>query len=297
LAKACLLHEEKQGFFPTGGWSYGWASDPSRGFTKKQPGGWHFNILPYIEQQALHDMGGGGDHQTAAQKADGAKRAQTPVALFICPTRHKVMAFPYCHSVAYHNINQPDPTIGRSDYAGCSGEGSCNTNFNGPYTLAQGDSWNESDWEYQSGGGTYLSATGVIFRRSMVQMAQIRHGISCTYLIGERYINPDYYNTGTSCANDQGWDLGYDYDVNRWTADADKITLDTIPMPDTPGYGGGCDLNFGSAHVGSFSMVMCDGSVHRMNYTMDPNVHRLLGVRNKTDYDGTPIIIDLTVIQ
>jgi hypothetical protein len=68
-------------------------------------------------------------------------------------------------------------------------------------------------------------------------------------------------------------------------------------MPDTPGYGGGCDENFGSAHVGSFSMAMCDGSVHRMNYTMDLNVHRLLGVRNKTDYDGTSIIIDLTVIN
>jgi prepilin-type N-terminal cleavage/methylation domain-containing protein len=296
LGKACLLHEEKQGFFPSGGWSYGWAGDPSRGFTSKQPGGWHYNILPYIEQTALHEMGGGGDQQTAAQRAAATQRAETPVAVFICPTRHKVTTFPYIRSGEYHNINNPAPMTGRSDYAACSGELGADTTFNDPSTLAMGDSWNDQMWEKQA-GDTYISATGVIFRRSMVQMAHIRHGISCTYLIGERYINPDHYYTGDSWGNDQGWDEGYDDDTNRWTGDTHEATALTMPMQDTPGYGGGSDKNFGSAHVGTFGMVMCDGSVHRMNYTIDPNVHRLLGVRNKTDYDGTPIIIDLTVIQ
>ena len=48
---------------------------------------------------------------------------------------------------------------------------------------------------------------------------------------------------------------------------------------------------FGSAHPFTFGMAMCDGSVHQVSYSIDPNVHRILGNRN----DKTPF--DLTVIK
>ena len=64
LALAMLHHEQAHGFFPSGGWNYQWSGDPDRGTGKKQPGGWNFATLPYIEQQALYDLGSDGQPNT-----------------------------------------------------------------------------------------------------------------------------------------------------------------------------------------------------------------------------------------
>ena len=57
LALGCLGHENATGRFPTGGWGFGWTGDADRGNDWRQPGGWIYNILPFIEQQPLHDLG------------------------------------------------------------------------------------------------------------------------------------------------------------------------------------------------------------------------------------------------
>jgi len=276
LGMACLEHAEVRGYLPTGGWAWGWAGDPDRGFSKKQPGGWHYNILPFLELQDLHDRGSGGKNQTL-----GSVRAQSPVVLFHCPSRRDAIAYPYVHGSPYYNIDKPS-VIGRSDYAASSGDGNTDAYWKGPSSLAEGDKMSEAQWE--SYPGTSHEATGVIYRRSMTQFAHIHDGASSTYLIGERYLNPDFYLNGTLCANDQGWDLGYDYDVNRWTCSYDFNTnrpTGINPMQDTPGYNdnGGCDTIFGSAHWAKFHMVLCDGSVHDINYTIDAKTHAQLGNR------------------
>src|SRR5688572_13009998 len=89
LSLGMLQHHEALGFMPTGGWGWTWTGDPDRGFGLKQTGGWSYNILPYIEQTALHDLGRDNDPNTITDpQRDGAlKRDQTPVAEFVCPTR------------------------------------------------------------------------------------------------------------------------------------------------------------------------------------------------------------------
>jgi prepilin-type N-terminal cleavage/methylation domain-containing protein len=269
MSLACLSHARAQGFLPTGGWAWGWAGDPDRGFTRIQPSGWHYNILPYMDQTNLHQLGKGGN------RAEGKRRAETAVEMFICPTRRNLMAFPYPHGSPYYNIDRP-AVIGRSDYAANSGD--ClvcpyeDTYWKGPATLQQGDQMSEDAWAAQP--GTFKSVSGVIFRRSEVKLAQVRGGASSTYLIGERYLDPDRYADGYECANDQGWDLGYDYDVNRWTTNNEGHR----PRRDTRGTSG-CTVSFGSPHLAGFQVAFCDGSVHMVSFTIDLETHRSLGNR------------------
>ena len=247
LAAACISHDSVQGHFPTGGWAWGWAGEPERGFGRDQPGGWHYNILPFMEQQA-------------------ATRTSPPVSMFICPTRRQAKPFPYSHRSAYFNINKPDK-IGRSDYAANGGDTTGGTSWKGPSDLAAGDAMDVAAWNAKNGTN---DATGVIHRRSMTRREHIRDGLTATYLCGERYLNPDSYSDGKACGNDQGWDLGYDYDVNRWT----KLQ----PLRDKPGTGG-CDEMFGSPHASGFHMAMCDGSIHSISFSIDLDTHKRLGNR------------------
>ena len=128
LAVGCLQHEAKYQYLPTGGWGPLFAGDPNRGYGVTQPGGWLFCILPFIDQNDLHDKGSGvpegsiGDKlPTNTRNAWGQFQAQTPVALFICPTRRKVQTYPKS-GVGYWNITDPAPKIGRSDYAANAGD-------------------------------------------------------------------------------------------------------------------------------------------------------------------------------
>ena len=64
--------------------------------------------------------------------------------------------------------------------------------------------------------GGSICVTGVICRHSRFRMASVTNGAANTYLLGEKYMCPDYYENGLSGDNDQCWSCGYNYDVNRW---------------------------------------------------------------------------------
>src|SRR5512140_625089 len=115
MSLACLQHEQANKFLPSGGWCYVWAGDPDRGFDRRQPGGWLYNIMPYIEQLPLHNMGIGLDPTTAAKRNLLAKCAQTPLAIFICPSRRSAINYPNSY---FSQVNiTPVSTAARTDYA------------------------------------------------------------------------------------------------------------------------------------------------------------------------------------
>ena len=108
------LHESSHQTFPTGGWGPQWMGDPDLGFGPRQPGGWIYNILPYVEQQSLRDLGKG---QTGTIKSDSlAKVMETPLVLFSCPSRRLPRPYPFVGNQALKNATAPK-LVAKIDYA------------------------------------------------------------------------------------------------------------------------------------------------------------------------------------
>ena len=219
IALACLNHEQVNHFLPTEGWGWEWAGEPDRGFDKRQPGGWHYNILPYMEQQALHDLGAGLVYTSPAAYAAKTVCLTTPLTAYYCPSRRRVKAYPfwvatqYGGQVVFCNVSPQPPIIARSDYAGSGGECNWGDSITAPLSLAAGDALTNAQW--LSYGGT--TGNGIFFARSMTKIADITDGTANTYLAGEKYVDPDGYETGQEPYDDQGWDTGYDWDTVRWS--------------------------------------------------------------------------------
>ena len=56
LQLACQQHVDKLGIYPSGGWGSNWVGIADQGYGANQPGGWIYQILPYLDQGALHDL-------------------------------------------------------------------------------------------------------------------------------------------------------------------------------------------------------------------------------------------------
>ena len=252
--------ESTFGHLPTGGWGYYWTGDPDRGAGKEQPGGWIYNVLPYVEQDALYKLGSGlPSDQKSVISAD---RAALPLSIFNCPSRRNGGPYPNGDNVDYYNVESPPNPIARADYAANTGDQNVNQLGGGPKSLVSGDT--TYGWPDTS------NLTGVIFLRSTVRFGEITNGTSNTFLLGEKYLNPKDYATGLDKGDNETMYVGFDNDVQRVTF--------YPPMQDKPGFAD--TKRFGSAHAGGLNMVYCDGSVQFISYAIDPDVFKRAGNRH-----------------
>ena len=274
-------HHAAYGFFPTGGWGYNWVGDPDRGTGPGQPGGWLYCLLPYVEQESLHALGsdGSSDAWTSTQLSGSATRIATPIAMFQCPSRRAPQPFacefpietPATDGVGKNTPYGSNPVEfnGRSDYAANAGDqdqiwGQVDP---GPETLAEALDPN-LDWSEMA-----LPGTGICYLRSQVRIASIRDGTTNTYLVAEKYLNPDAYYDGTDGGDNASMYTGYENDIHRSTHP------DHAPRQDQAGVNLAGRQPFGSAHAAGFQAVFCDGSVRSLSYQIDATLHARLGHR------------------
>jgi prepilin-type processing-associated H-X9-DG protein len=247
--------------------------DPNSGYGRKQPGGWAYNILPFIEQQQIRDMGRGLSDPALAEAL--AVVHATPVAVFHCPSRRTTSAYPYVTDFGsgyegfnnLKNLGSQPAEAARGDFAANGGSLGARAP-EGPATLAIG---------YARTSFPDDQFNGVVSETSMVRLRDITDGTSYTYMVGGRNINPDHYYTGWDPADDNNYYTGCDLDVLRWTLYNETSNVGYLPLQDTPGTS--TRHEFGSAHPFSFNMAFCDGSVHPISYAIEGRAHRDLGNR------------------
>jgi len=276
LAKASLQHLESHKFFPSGGWGWGWAGDPDRGFGWRQPGGWIYNILPYIEAGTLHDLGKG---NAANKRQLTATRLQTPLPFLNCPTRRLPLTYPVTNGITYYNVDIP-ALVGRTDYAMNAGGAQNVVSPKGPsdLKLLKPDVKMSAVFAaVDSNASNSKLMDGVTCVTSEIPSSAVRDGLSKTYLLGEKYLDPFKYETSSPGDDDQSWDCGFDWDTVRDTYNP--------PLFDRNGFDrSGGQAPFGSAHLSGFNMAFCDGSVVFINYEISNATHRSLGRKA----DGLP---------
>ena len=270
IGTACLNHLSQYEHYPSSGWGFMWTGDPNFPPGHSQPGGWAFNILPFIERQSVHDIGKG--QSGNAKYTAMAEQKASVVPFFHCPSRRRAEGYPAVEVSC--NATQP-ATLAKTDYAANGGTNvilgagpdiSCDTNYK-ERGYPGCCNWSNSEYTVK------VTFNGISGERSEVRSEDILDGASNTILVAEKYLNPDYYATGTEGADNNSVYQGNDWDVIRWT--------NLPPFDDNPGVDSAqcCSSRFGSAHFGVFNAVFCDGSVRSIIYEVDTTVFSKMGNR------------------
>ncbi len=269
LVLAIQSHVSSCKRYPSGGWGASWTGDPDRGNNSRQPGGWVYNLLPFLEQTSIHDLGAG--LPEIEKRNAAALVVQQPIAIFNCPTRRTAIVYPNSWPYLASNLPTPQPPmVARSDYAINAGDRKFNTIVKsnqqaGPSTLEEGD----TSYVFPSTSGF----TGICFLRSEVRPRQVTDGTSHTYAVGEGYLCTLHYATGLVDSDRGHLYIGFAPDTVRLSA-----TLLGSLAPSMDDTYASSD-RFGSAHHDGCNFAFCDGSVRTILYEIDPQIHRNFGNR------------------
>ena len=143
-----------------------------------------------------------------------------------------------------------------------------------PDTFAEGDSWGKmskydaANVNIASDYGLPAIGNGMGHRMSQVTAGNVLDGLSNVYLVGEKYMNEDEYESGNDPGDDRPMMVGFSSSTIRWAGE--NLRKDTDE--DHPN-------SFGSTHPGTFNIAFGDGSVRSIAFNIDPDTHKNLAGR------------------
>jgi prepilin-type N-terminal cleavage/methylation domain-containing protein len=298
IGLSCQAFEGKYNYFPSGGWGSNWTGIPSHSAGANQPGGWIYQILPFIDNGALHDLGMSPTDDPNVIGQGIQSRLPNSLAFLNCVTRRGAQA--YNNPTTYSNpatqssgANPTSPamsngsitTSARTDYA-INGGSNYIAHGQGPTSLSAALTY--KNWPPLVSTNASLSFNGISCVRSQVTDGMIVDGKANTYLVGEKYMMADHYagdDLGDSFSAYSGDDVslvrwgnaGITNSANQYLPAMDRMSTNFPPN--------NASMVFGSAHGAGWNAVFCDQSAKLMNFNLDPQTHQNLSSRN----DHTPI--------
>ncbi len=230
---------------------------------------WIVSLFPYIEEDALY---------TEWTKAVGYRTTPLgnnllpqlvvkPVAILNCPSRRPAISYPMgMHIPGVPVEPSPFKSGARTDYA-----------INGGASATPDDlkvKW-PGIWQKVTQPGTSQRVTKPVRRKD------VKDGLSFTYLIGEKSVTSDNYETGM----DPG-DHSSIYECLKATC---VRFAKRVPVHDVPAIEDCWSCHsFGSAHLTHWHVANCDGSVHALSYEMSFSTHQALASRAGRDRGDFP---------
>ena len=266
LYTACASHLLLLGHYPTGGWNAASTASPDLGADWRQPGGWAYTLLPFMEEKNTYNI------------ADSTTRNSLPVPVFACPTRRAspigpsgvVMTDYAGNRGAYANGNPASTVTDRDTLFGT--DLGVTSITSGAQAAGYGTTLNTSQ-SMPSGplASVSVATGGVIFVGSSLAPARLRDGATNTYLFAEKYVPQAFYTSGG---------VGY---VNPAYAGDSPDTLrggHRLPLSDSTAWASNRQAGaFGGPHSGVFNAAFCDGSVRSIDLSIDAQTHFLLSAR------------------
>ena len=251
LGLAVQSHNSTFKHFPTNGWGGAWIGLHDRGFDKRQPGGWLFNITQFLELGAIRDLAPSSTSPISADQFQSWVNIGSPV--LYCPSRGGDTVLPSVPIRSYV-IGGQIRTFARTDYGICGGTIRYASGF-GPESLEIAE---EFVWPVP------LQADGVSYQRSEVIVSAVTDGLPYVIVAGEKWAPRQL--VGNEGFN-QPWMTGDTFDNRRFTTE--------IPRRD--GSPNGDPTIFGAPHVSGVNLVFADGSTRTIGYSIHPKIYITLG--------------------
>jgi prepilin-type N-terminal cleavage/methylation domain-containing protein/prepilin-type processing-associated H-X9-DG protein len=258
LGLSCLGYSEATGALP-----------PSRIYDHSVS--WAVLILPYCDQVPLFSQW---DIAYPYYDTRNAKARMLPASPHFCPSRNT----PQISTSGDVPDSGGSQTSGaRSDYAGCGGD------YQWPNRI-----WTDGyGTDAVSNQPVPMRANGTMITSSYPytypvpaplttswhgRVTKIPDGASCTFLIGEKHLNPN--------GRDQGYGSIYNGD-NEWNWDRNAGPgLPIAPSDDNDTFSSAPPLCFGGPHPGACMFVMADGHVVPISNAIDTDTLHRLASRN-----------------
>jgi prepilin-type N-terminal cleavage/methylation domain-containing protein/prepilin-type processing-associated H-X9-DG protein len=264
-----------------------------------QCAGWGYQILPYIEQDALYNLSDlapscfgqpgtcnrmdlptppfepGSYESEISDWNDEGPVKHTPVKLYYCPSRRAAQLY---RKSGDNGLTQ------LTDYVGVQpGHFPLLRNSSGVVIESPEDTfWGDNGKFNGIITRTLLSRNDTPAYAPINQkttMASITDGTSNTFLIVEKFVPTNWYG-GLHWADDSGTMAGLDPDILRSSVNNPNYFTNPAqdyPIADwsTPFWN--CGFAIGSAHPGGFNCLFADGSVRIIQYSVRDEVFNMLG--------------------